>query len=120
MLAVTHHLLIQMAALRSGKTLPGHWYSNYELLGDDVNIFDPIVAQQYLLLMESIGVPINRSKSVVATNATFEFAKVTGHFGHYVSAISWKMFLSQNTMMGRVNILYLLLNKGINPPCLGR
>lgn len=38
--------------------------------------------------MEEIGVPINRSKSVVATNATFEFAKVTGHLGHNVSAIS--------------------------------
>jgi hypothetical protein len=69
--------------------------------------------------MELIGVPINLSKSVVAKNSSFEFAKVTGHKGHNVSAISWKMFISQNTLMGRVNILYSLLNKGINPCCMG-
>jgi hypothetical protein len=38
--------------------------------------------------MESIGVPINLSKSVVANNASFEFAKVTGYKGKNVSAIS--------------------------------
>jgi len=57
-------------------------------LGDDINIFDGRVARQYLLLMEIIGVPINLSKSVVASNATFEFAKVTGYNGKDVSAIS--------------------------------
>lgn len=89
------------------------------MLGDDINIFDEKVAHQYLAIMASIGVPINLSKSVVASNATFEFAKVTGHHGENVSAVSWKMFISQPTMMGRVNILYSLLNKGIVPAHLG-
>jgi len=65
--------------------------------------------------MASIGVPINLSKSVVASNSSFEFAKVTGYYGQNVSAISWKMFMSQPTMMGRVNIVYSLLNKDIIP-----
>lgn len=88
-------------------------------MGDDINIFDRRVAHEYLQIMEDLGVPINLSKSVVAANASFEFAKVTGHHGQNVSAISWRMFLSQNTLMGRVNILYSLLNKDINPPNLG-
>jgi hypothetical protein len=120
MLAVTHHFLVQCAAQRAGASRPGLWFSDYELLGDDINIFNERVAFQYLALMASIGVPINSSKSVVAANASFEFAKVTGHHGQNVSAISWKMFLSQNTMMGRANIVFSLLNKDMNIPCVGR
>lgn len=63
--------------------------------------------------MEGLGVPINLSKSVVASNSVIEFAKVTGYYGKNVSAISWKMFMSQASMMGRVNIVYSLLNKDI-------
>lgn len=89
MLAVTHHLLVQVAALRSGHLIGiKGWFSNYELLGDDINIFDKEVASNYLSIMEDIGVPINLSKSVCARNEAFEFAKVTGWKGHNVSAIS--------------------------------
>jgi hypothetical protein len=120
MLAVTHHLIVQLAAYRAGlrtslvSSVDLEWYSNYELLGDDIVIFDEAVASQYLTIMkDELGVEINLSKSVVASNATFEFAKVTGHRGQDVSALSWKMFISQNTFMGRANISYFLLNKGI-------
>jgi hypothetical protein len=57
-------------------------------LGDDIVIFNADVAREYLYLMEQYGVPINTSKSVVAKNATFEFAKVTGHNGQNVTALS--------------------------------
>jgi len=43
---------------------------------------------KYLSVMKSIGVEINLSKSVCAVNNTFEFAKVTGHNGTDVSALS--------------------------------
>jgi len=65
--------------------------------------------------MEELGVPINLSKSVVTTNPTTEFAKVTTHFGENVSALSFKMFISQNTMIGRVNILWSLIHKNYLP-----
>jgi hypothetical protein len=113
MLAVTHHFLVQYCAQLAGKRLPGDWYDNYELLGDDIILFDEEVARQYLLLMEGIGVPINLSKSVVARNNTIEFAKVTVTADQNVSALSWKMFISQNTMMGRANIAFSLLRKDI-------
>ena len=51
-------------------------------------IFDKGVAEQYLQIMKDLGVPINLSKSVLATNSSFEFAKVTGYKGKNVSAIS--------------------------------
>jgi hypothetical protein len=65
--------------------------------------------------MAELGVGINLSKSVIGANETFEFAKVTGHNGRNVSALPWKAFISQNTMMGRANIAFSLLNKGIRP-----
>jgi len=65
--------------------------------------------------MEGLGVGITLSKSVVAKNETIEFAKVTGYYGANVSAISWKMFMAQKSLMGRANIVYSLLNKDICP-----
>jgi hypothetical protein len=62
MLALTHHVIVQIAARRAGKL---GWFTNYALLGDDVVIADPMVAPQYLLLMRDIlGVEINLSKSL--------------------------------------------------------
>jgi hypothetical protein len=82
-------------------------------LGDDIVFFEDDVAAQYLFLMDLIGVPINLSKSVVAVNPTFEFAKVTGHYGHHVAALSWAMLMAQPTLMGRAQIGYALISKGI-------
>jgi hypothetical protein len=58
------------------------------VLGDDIVLFNPQVAHQYLILMKSLGVEINLSKSVVSLNKPiFEFAKVTGFYGKDVSAL---------------------------------
>jgi hypothetical protein len=66
--------------------------------------------------MAELGVPINLSKSVVAeAKPVTEFAKVTTHSGSNVSALSWKMFISHNSLMGRVNILYNLVVKKYLP-----
>jgi len=109
MLALTHHLLVQMAA----QPFKG-WFDKYELLGDDIIIFDKRVAERYLEIMEHLGVSINLSKSVISDCKVGEFAKVTILNGVDVSALSWKQFLSSSSsLMGRVNILYFLLNKGI-------
>lgn len=119
MLAVTHHLIVQYA-YRVAYGVPmslvfnkDTWYTNYEVLGDDIILFDKDVAKQYLIMMESLGVPINTSKSVCATVAVTEYAKVTSLNGQNVSALSWKMFMSGNSLMGRVNIIFSLLSRGI-------
>lgn len=79
-------------------------------------IFDHQVSEQYLAFMSGIGMEVNVKKSVVSKNETFEFAKVTGHKGKNVSAVSWKMFISQNSFIGRANIAFSLMRKGIGVP----
>lgn len=71
MLALTHHVIVRLAALEAGKTD----FSNYALLGDDLVIADDDVAQSYLNLMKGLGLEINLSKSVIS-NDFAEFAKV--------------------------------------------
>jgi len=50
-------------------------FSHYALLGDDIVIGHDMVAEQYLKIMETLGVSINLSKSVIS-NDFAEFAKV--------------------------------------------
>lgn len=129
MLAVTHHFIVQLAwQLEKSRVQDPHisetefgrkwvenplddWFEDYELLGDDIVIFNPGVARFYLMIMSDLGVGINLSKSVVAKVNSFEFAKTSFYKGTNVSGVSWKMFISQNNNMGRVNILYQLLQK---------
>jgi hypothetical protein len=122
MLAVTHHFLVQLAYQR---TLPFYksskillflgqrplWYDNYEITGDDLVLFDKEVANEYLSIMEDIGVPINQTKSVIANKPAVEYLKVTTLKGENVSALSWRMLVSNNSFMGRINTVYTLLDR---------
>jgi hypothetical protein len=76
MLALTHHFIVQYAAssLSSGPN-KGVWFEDYAILGDDIVIADDSVAKVYLSLMESLGVEINLSKSLVSDKGVMEFAK---------------------------------------------
>jgi hypothetical protein len=69
MLALTHHLIVKESALRAG--IAG--FKDYALLGDDIVIKNDKVAQQYLSLMNALGVSINLSKSVISKDFA-EFA----------------------------------------------
>jgi len=53
------------------------WFENYEVLGDDIVIFDSAIAHLYLDVMENhLGVACNPSKSLIAENRpVIEFAK---------------------------------------------
>lgn len=121
MLAVTHHFLVQLAYQRS---LPFYkksniillfgelkWYDNYEITGDDLVLFDEQVASEYLKIMKDIGVPINQTKSVIAKVPAVEYLKVTTLNTNNVSALSWRMFISNNSFMGRINTVYTLLDR---------
>jgi len=61
MLAVTHHIVVQIAAIGCGY---GSMFVKYVVLGDDVVIFDKMVADRYLQIMQVLGVSINLLKSV--------------------------------------------------------
>lgn len=72
MLALTHHVIIQVAASRVGWSVVFPYYC---VLGDDVVIADKLVAEAYRSLMTALGVPINMSKSLVSEKGCLEFAK---------------------------------------------
>jgi len=70
MLAVTHHVIVRAASILAGKKD----FKDYCILGDDVVIANSEVAEQYLILMSSLGLSINRQKSLESKDFT-EFAK---------------------------------------------
>jgi hypothetical protein len=86
-LAVTHHWIMQLAASRALGIKA--WYKNYEILGDDLVIFDKAVADEYLAIMQEIGCEINLNKSISSPRRpVFEFAKRTCWADNIVSGIS--------------------------------
>lgn len=70
-MSVTHHVLVQWAALRIGVETP---FTNYAILGDDICLWDDSVAASYKVLLEKFGVEISRSKTLEELNLA-EFAK---------------------------------------------
>lgn len=99
MLALTHHVIVQVAALRAG------WqglFPHYAVLGDDVVIAHEKVAESYLNLMAFLGVPINLSKTLSA-KGTLEFAKrwVHADLGEFSP-------LGSNVLLGCIRNLRML------------
>lgn len=100
MLALTHHWIVQYCASKVGNDVNKAWYEGYEILGDDLVIFDPQVADKYLELMSSLGCEINMNKSIVSkSRPVFEFAKRTCWGLNTVSGISFNQ-LSANKLVG--------------------
>jgi len=71
MLAITHHVIVQIAAIKAGKS---ERFTDYCVLGDDIVIADEAVSQEYLKLMETLGIKISTGKSICSKEFT-EFAK---------------------------------------------
>lgn len=108
MLALTHHLIVQWAAkLAYSYRLP-EWYVSYEVLGDDIVIFNDKVAKAYLTIMRGLGLEINLSKSVISPKvASFEYAKRTVYKGVDVSGIPWKLINSNiNSISTRISLVF--------------
>jgi hypothetical protein len=107
MLALTHHWTVQYAAYLAGTNLNNSWYTAYEVLGDDLVIFDPLTADKYLEIMNTIGCEINLNKSIISRNRpVFEFAKRTCWGTEIVSGISFNQLGANSTIGNRVaNVL---------------
>jgi hypothetical protein len=84
LLAVTNHLLINMARVRAGLPVG----AGYAIVGDDIVISGRKVAQNYIALLEALNVPINHSK-VVTGFRTFEFCRRIVKDGVLRSVPSW-------------------------------
>lgn len=88
MLALTHHWIVQIAAFKA--TNRYRWNDEYEILGDDLVIFDEKIAKFYLEIMIELGCEINLNKSISSpTRPVFEFAKRTCWGPNVVSGVSF-------------------------------
>jgi len=86
----------------------------YLVLGDDIVIAHKGVADQYLLLIQELGCPINMFKSVISDNGSFEFAKRFILRGTDVSPVSFKeLSIAMNDIQ---SLLSLLKNLKVSNP----
>lgn len=69
-LAVVHHYLVFLAASR----VAYNNFTDYLVLGDDIVIANPEVAQSYKLVCEEYGITIGLPKSFVSNKGFFQFA----------------------------------------------
>jgi hypothetical protein len=100
-LAITHHWIVQLASYSVHRNQD--WFMEYELLGDDLVIFDEQVAQEYLKIMAALGCEINMTKSIVSPKRpVFEFAKRVCWGFAIVSGISLGQVRSGWKVSGRV------------------
>jgi hypothetical protein len=110
-LAITHHFIMQLAARNVYG--PIGWYTNYEILGDDLVIFDRLVADEYLRIMTGLGCEINMTKSIVSHHRpVFEFAKRTCYAGNIVSGVSLAQLRAGWSVGARVGNAMQLLRNG--------
>jgi hypothetical protein len=105
MLAVTHHVIVHKAAERCGLNN----FSDYAVLGDDIIIQNDKVAQEYLMIMKSLGVGINMNKTVVSTDL-LEFAKRLTTRTHDISPVGPGAILSTIRRPLMAGILFSDLN----------
>lgn len=90
------------------------WFSGYEVLGDDIVIFDKDVYTEYLRVMSALGVPCNPAKSIPSEfTPSCEFAKRTSIGLTDVSGLSWKEFLQGNNLPGKINLALRLGSRNL-------
>lgn len=86
--ALCHHFIVWYCA---NKVYPGRRFLSYALLGDDIVIGDKRVAEQYLSVMDLLGVAISKAKSLTSTIGALEFAKTFRIHERDLSPVSIKM-----------------------------
>jgi hypothetical protein len=103
MLALTHHFIVQVAAWTTGITPKDKIFMGYAVLGDDIVIYDKIVAKAYHSIILSLGVECNLNKSITSPKGLgLEFAKKTFWGSNDISPTPLKEFYSA---MGSVQAL---------------
>ena len=100
---LSHHVLVHYAYFRAGvpvdhfddRTGWARFAHDYWMVGDDLVISDPRAAQEYIRLMNTIGVPINLTKSKVLDRSVghglIEFVHRQAWYGIEVTGLSPKV-----------------------------
>lgn len=110
-LALTHHWILQYCSNLLGRS---GWEDNYEILGDDLVVFDSALADKYLEIAKILGVEINLTKSISSQDRpVFEFAKRTCFGNSDLSPISIKQLLSNDQLSERTMNVVSFLKRGL-------
>jgi hypothetical protein len=116
--SLTHHIIVQWAAMRVGLQLP---FRHYRLLGDDIVIRSNAVAEEYTRIISRLGVEISPHKTLVSVNS-FEFAKRFFYNGQEVTGFPLSGLINVLARYNEVvNVLYEASRRGYPLPwTLGR
>jgi hypothetical protein len=120
-LAVLHHLVIQYSAYRVQIRLrgrPDNWlqgplpFINYLVLGDDMVVACPLVAEEYKAVCAEFGISLSLYKSFVSSRGFMNFASQSVIDGQNVSPASALEHFGIRNLVGRVSFLQTLNSKG--------
>jgi len=92
-MALTHHIIVQVAAFRALSDSSARPFKGYSLLGDDLRIDNDSVASAYKALISQLGMPYSEAKTHTSKEM-FEFAKRWFHCGVEVTGFSISGLLS--------------------------
>lgn len=108
MLALTHHMLVQWAAVKAGVSNGSRAFRDYSVIGDDLVIHNYEVYVQYLRHADLFDYGISEAKSLPSKKGVVELAKKVMYGDVSLSSIAVKQLLaSLRTLSGRVqNVLY--------------
>jgi hypothetical protein len=115
MLALTHHFILQGCCYNLGMSNK-IWHTCYEILGDDIVIFDKNVYQEYVQVMSLLNVETNPTKSLISEgpNKVVEFAKRTSINGVDVSGLSWRQFIvASQVKAGLIPLILFLADRAL-------
>jgi len=114
LMALLHHVLVLFCAYRAG--LVPLWkildFVEYLVLGDDIVIANELVAEQYVLLMKQLHIPIGLAKSHISTLGMFNFANQTFVQAVNVSPISMKEDLNAKGLLARIALAMRMARRG--------
>jgi hypothetical protein len=107
---LTHHLFVQFAA---SKVYKKETFNEYQLLGDDIVIWNDIVAREYLCMLDRFHIPIAHDKTITSAmgHSSGEFAKRIFIRGIEVSPIPLHLIAESGSKRFQMPILFELIEK---------
>jgi hypothetical protein len=106
-LAIVHHAMVQYASFSAGLGLA----VAYRVLGDDIVIAGKELADAYLRVCASFGIPVGIHKSLVSKNGLLNFASQTLLGVDNISPVSYKEVLSARTWSARLELAKRLCHR---------
>jgi len=106
-LAIVHHAIVQYASFSAGLGLA----VAYRVLGDDIVIAGKELADAYLRVCASFGIPVGIHKSLVSKNGLLNFASQTLWGMNNISPVSYKEVLSARTWSARLELAKRLCHR---------